>query len=124
MSFAKSSAQDTLIIQESELGFCFADGIIKNDLSGWQGTGYIDINSGVGVSISWKIFIQSESIYTFIWRYAFAGTATNLRDAKLVIDGQVVRDTIYFPYTDTTNGVLKWACLGAKSCNKYKLACR
>jgi len=93
---------DSLIIQESDLGLCTYDGKIvtsSSSISGWTGPGFIDAESGIGVAISWEIFVQNEGDYLLTWRYAFGGTSTNLRDSKLLVDGNIAVDTVYFPYT-------------------------
>jgi pectate lyase len=94
-------AQDTLIIQESTLGQCTMDGVVSTSVAGSTGAGYIDANNGVGTTVSWEIMVPTDTTYAFSWRYAFGGTATNYRDAKLVIDGNTIIDTVYFPYTTT-----------------------
>ncbi len=99
-------AQDTLIIQENEPGQCTYDGTVvtsSSSISGWTGDGFIDAANGVGVTISWQIQVPAGGEYQFAWRYAFGGTATNYRDAKLVIDGNSVIDTVIFPYTGSWN---------------------
>jgi pectate lyase len=101
-------AQDTLIVQENAPGQCTIDGVVMTNLSGWTGAGYIDALNGVGTTVSWEIMVPADGIYSFSWRYAFGGTATNYRDAKLVIDGNTAIDTVYFPYTTTW---LNWALL-------------
>ncbi|MCX8010792.1 MAG: hypothetical protein N3A61_06545, partial [Ignavibacteria bacterium] len=98
------SAQDTLIIQENALGQCTYDGVVvksSSSISGWTGPGFIDAASGIGTTISWEIEVPIDGNYQFSWRYAFGGTATNYRDGKLVINGNTVIDTVFFPYTTT-----------------------
>jgi pectate lyase len=93
-------AQDTLIIQETDaIGLCTFDGTIMNNLTGTTNGSYIDAASGIGTTVSWEILVPANGIYAFSWRYSFGGTSTNYRDAKLVIDGNVSVDTVYFPYT-------------------------
>lgn len=95
-------SQSELIIQENDLGLCTYNGTIvmsSSSISGWTGPGFIDFANGIGVAGSWEIFVQTEGWYQLTWRYAFGGTATNLRDGKLYIDGNVVIDTVQFPYT-------------------------
>lgn len=105
--------QDTLIIQENALGQCTMDGIVATNKAGYTGTGFIDANNGVGTTISWEILVPTDTTYLFSWRYTFGGTPTNYRDAKLVIDGNTVIDTIYFPYTDVS--WLAWTLLSPVS---------
>ncbi len=112
ISITKLYAQDTLLIQENETGFCFVDGVVYKSgttgVTGSTGYGYADCDPGTGKSISWQISVFTDGDYSFVWRYAFAGNKTPLRDAKLVINGITVKDTVYFPYTDTS-GLLKWS---------------
>lgn len=99
---AELLAQDTLIIQENAPGQCTFDGTVvtsSGSISGWTGPGFIDATSGVGTTVSWQIYVPVAGDYEFTWRYAFGGTATNYRDAKLVIDGNPLIDSVFFPYT-------------------------
>lgn len=91
-------AQNEVIIQENQLGFCSVDGIIATSVTGYTGKGYADTDLGIGKSISWQINILKEGTFSFIWRYAVSGS-TQERNARLLINGNVVVDTIYFPRT-------------------------
>ncbi len=91
-------AQQEIIIQENELGFCSVDGTIATSVSGYTGKGYADTDLGVGKSISWQINVVKDGNFLFVWRYAVSGS-TQERNAKLLIDGNIVKDTIYFPRT-------------------------
>lgn len=93
---------DSLIIQENDIGLCTYNGNIvtsSSTITGWTGPGFIDADNGIGVAISWGVFVQTEGVYYLTWRYAFGGTATNLRDGKLIINGSTIPDTVIFPYT-------------------------
>jgi pectate lyase len=99
-------AQDTLIIQEASLGQCTYDGLVlprdgSTTITGYTGIGFIDAASGIGTTVSWQITVPKDTMYQLTWRYGFGGTATNYRDGKLVIDGNTVIDTVFFPYTTT-----------------------
>ncbi len=91
-------AQSEIIIQENELGFCSVDGTIATSVTGYTGQGYADTDLGVGKSISWQINVIKEGNFSLIWRYAVSGS-TQERNAKLLINGNVVKDTLYFPRT-------------------------
>lgn len=91
-------AQQEIIIQENELGFCSVDGTIATSVAGYTGKGYADTDLGVGKSISWEINVINSGYFSFVWRYAVSGS-TQERNAKLLIDGNVAIDTIYFPRT-------------------------
>jgi pectate lyase len=93
-------AQDTLIIQETDtIGLCTFDGTILTNLANTTNGSYIDAATGIGTTVSWEILIPADGLYALSWRYSFGGTSTNYRDGKLVIDGNVSVDTVYFPYT-------------------------
>ncbi|MGK9475358.1 pectate lyase family protein [Melioribacter sp. OK-6-Me] len=96
LSFQLIFSQET-IIQENEIGFCSVDGKIDSSVSGYTGEGYADTDFGIGKSISWQIYVSENKEYSFIWRYAVGGTDD--RNARLVIDGNVIIDTVYFPTT-------------------------
>jgi len=92
-----------LIIQENELGFCSVDGKIdigSRTVSGWTGIGFADGDPGIGKSMSWQISVTSYGNYFLTWRYAIGGNPGS-RNARLVINGNVIKDTIYFPHTGT-----------------------
>jgi len=101
---AVGAQTDSLVIQEQELGLCTWNGTIvtsSGSISGWTGSGFIDVENGIGKAVSWEIYVQAEGTFLFTWRYAFGGTATNLRDARLLIDGNSAVDSLLFPYTTT-----------------------
>jgi pectate lyase len=95
------------IIQEDTLGFSAIDGLVlprqgPTSITGYTGTGFADSDTGMGKTISWGVSAETAGTYQFIWRYAFGGTATNLRDATLYVNGVAV-GTITFAYTNTWN---------------------
>lgn len=92
-----------IIIQENTLGFCAVDGKIdvsSKTVSGWTGIGFTDGDPGIGKSMSWQISLAEAGTAVLSWRYAIGGNLGS-RDAKLIIDGNVARDTVYFPHTGT-----------------------
>ena len=96
------------VIQEDELGFCAVDGKVfprqgSTTITGYTGPGYADGDPGIGKSSSWSVNAVASGTYAFVWRYAFGGLATNLRDARLVINGVVAAESVVFPYTSTWN---------------------
>ncbi|OJU08581.1 MAG: hypothetical protein BGN88_12240 [Clostridiales bacterium 43-6] len=98
------SAQE-IIIQENETGFCTIDGKVdigSTSVTGWTGIGFADGDAGVGKSMSWQISVPAEGNYVFSWRFAVSGGDTTWRNAKFVVDGNIAKDTIYFPYTGTS----------------------
>ncbi len=90
-----------IIIQENETGFCSVDGTVvvgSTSVTGWTGTGYADTDLGLGKSISWEIHVDTAGTKFLIWRYAIGGTQAN-RNARLLLNGNVERDTVFFPPT-------------------------
>jgi pectate lyase len=69
-------------------------------VTGYTGSGYADTDRGIGKSISWQFHVAAGGTYSFVWRYGNGGTVAP-RNATLLIDGKVVRDTIFFPHTGT-----------------------
>jgi pectate lyase len=109
-----SAAADTpggpfIIIQEDQKGFDAVDGKIlprqgSTTITGYTGTGFADGDTGLGKTISWSINVTTAGTYQLAWRYAFGGAAANTRDARLVVNGVALDDTVVFPYTtDWTN---------------------
>jgi pectate lyase len=96
------------IIQEDQPGFAAVDGKIyprqgSTNVIGYTGTGFADGDPGVGKTIAWSVKAEAAGAFKLIWRYAFGGLATNLRDAKLVINGVTVADGVTFAYTTDWN---------------------
>ncbi|MBN1302163.1 MAG: T9SS type A sorting domain-containing protein [Melioribacteraceae bacterium] len=89
-----------IIIQENEAGFCNVDGSVETSVSGYTGDGYADANRGVGVSMSWSLYVPTSGIYQIWWRYANGG-ALHGRPARMLINGEVYIDTVSFPHTGT-----------------------
>ncbi len=98
-----------VIIQEDQIGFDAVDGKIlprqgSTTITGFTGTGFADGDTGLGKTISWSINVATAGTYPLAWRYAFGGAAANTRDARLVVNGVALDDTVTFPYTtDWTN---------------------
>lgn len=98
-----------IIIQEDQTGFDAVDGKIlprqgSTTITGYTGAGFADGDTGLGKTISWSINVANAGTYQLAWRYAFGGAAANTRDARLVINGVALDDTVTFPYTiDWTN---------------------
>ena len=96
------------IIQEDQPGFAAVDGKIyprqgSTNVTGYTGTGFADGNPGVGKTIAWSVKAEAAGPFRLTWRYAFGGLATNLRDAKLLVNGVTVADTVAFAYTTDWN---------------------
>lgn len=95
------------IIQEDKLGFSAVDGLVlprqgSTSITGYTGAGFADSDTGVGKTISWGVRAETAGTYQFVWRYAFGGLSTNLRDATLYVNGVAVT-TVTFAYTNTWN---------------------
>ena len=93
-----------IIIQEDQPGFAAVDGKIfprqgSTSITGYTGTGFADGDPGVGKTIAWSVKAETAGAYTLVWRYAFGGAAANTRDAKLLVNGVTVADTVTFAYT-------------------------
>ena len=104
-SLSKGTGQE-IIIQENEIGFCSVDGVIATSVAGYTGTGYADSDPGIGKSISWQFSAGTAGTYALVWRYGLGGNPGD-RNARLLINGNVMVDTVYFPHTGTwTNWTL------------------
>ena len=96
------------IIQEDQPGFAAVDGKVyprqgSTNVTGYTGTGFADGDPGLGKTIGWSVKAETAGTYMLVWRYAFGGLATNLRDGKLMINGAVAADAVTFPYTTDWN---------------------
>lgn len=97
-----------LVIQENETGFCAVDGKIlpeqgSTSVTGYTGDGFADGDTALGTSISWSVSTEASGAYELLWRYAFGGTETNLRDARLFVNEELVAENVVFAYTSTWN---------------------
>jgi hypothetical protein len=104
----EAGAGATLVIQEDELGFSGVDGVVvprqaSTNVTGFTGCGFADGDSGAGKSMSWSVRADAAGTHALVWRYAFGGTETNLRDARLLVNGDVTLDTLEFAYTGSWN---------------------
>lgn len=93
-------------IQEGELGFSAVDGLIlprdgSTSITGYTGIGFADPDPGEGTAISWSVTADAEGPRSLVWRYAFGGAAENTRDARLLVNGVEVIESVVFPYTTT-----------------------
>jgi pectate lyase len=93
-----------LVIQEDELGFSGVDGVVvprqaSTSVTGYSGCGFLDGDSGVGKSMSWSVRAATPGPRELVFRYAFGGTEANLRDARLLVNGEVALDALAFAYT-------------------------
>ena len=96
------------IIQEDQPGFAAVDGKVyprqgSTNVTGYTGTGFADGDPGVGKTIGWSVKAETAGTYMLVWRYAFGGLATNLRDGKPMINGAVAADAVTFAYTTDWN---------------------
>ena len=87
------------IIQEDQPGFAAVDGKVyprqgSTNVTGYTGTGFADGDPGLGKTIGWSVKAETAGTYMLVWRYAFGGLATNLRDGKLLINGAVAADAV------------------------------
>ncbi|MBV7533263.1 CBM35 domain-containing protein [Chitinophaga sp. sic0106] len=86
-----------LTIQENTNGFCSVDGAVESATNNFTGTGYANVNSGIGVGVTWRINVPTAGNYTLTWRYANAGGLN--RPGRLLVNGTQVIANIDFPYT-------------------------
>lgn len=94
---ATPDAITSLILQENAAGFCFVEGTIDNNHSGYTGTGFSNTDNAVGKGINWSISVPAAGSYTLTWRYAHG--ATDSRPGDLLIDGITAVSGIAFPAT-------------------------
>lgn len=104
----EAGAGATLIIQEDELGFSGVDGVVvpreaSTNVTGFTGCGFLDGDSGAGKSMSWSVHADTAGTRSLVWRYAFGGTETNRRDARVLVNGDVALELLEFPYTGSWN---------------------
>lgn len=84
-SVASSQGQAALIIQEGAAGFCYVDGSVDSNNSGFLGAGFANTDNAVGTGIGWSVNVPSAGAYRLEWRYANGGDAD--RSGNIAIGG-------------------------------------
>ncbi len=97
--FAQST--DSLVIQENNPGVCTYEGVIENDAGGYTGDGYINVDGGYDVGISWSVNAINPGTYNICWQYALGGSDTTSRDGALYINNVFI-DTVVFRHSGSS----------------------
>jgi poly(3-hydroxybutyrate) depolymerase len=84
-SRSSTATQNTLLIQESQAGFCRVDGTVDSNNAGFTGTGFANTSNSQGAAVVWAVEAASSGRTTLTFRYANGGTAN--RNGSLVING-------------------------------------
>src|SRR5690606_12027526 len=84
-SGAASSTPSTLVLQESQNGFCRVDGTIDNNHAGFTGSGFANTDNVQGAAVVWAVQAASSGPRTLTFRMANGGTAN--RNASLLVNG-------------------------------------
>ncbi|MBN2166596.1 MAG: carbohydrate-binding protein [Marinilabiliaceae bacterium] len=92
-----TSSQQTITIQENNIGFCGVDGTVDSNNAGYTGAGFANTINAAGQGVDWKVKFSSAGSYTFKFQYA----STSNRPANLIIGGTTVASNISFPSTGT-----------------------
>lgn len=112
---------DTLVIQESEVGYCgfLTSGYTESSNEGYTGDGYSNTANASGSGISWAIEVQTDGEYQFYWRYASEGD----RPGKFTINDTIGGTTIAFATTDDswTEWTMEPSEVYSLSAGKYEL---
>jgi poly(3-hydroxybutyrate) depolymerase len=77
--------QSSLLIQESQAGFCRVDGTIDTNHAGFTGAGFANTNNAQGAAVVWAVEATNSGRHSLSFRFANGGT-TN-RNGSLVING-------------------------------------
>lgn len=95
-------AQDGLIIQENSVGVCTMDGVIETSAENYTDTGYVNVDNGIGVGMSWTFTVPSTGTYQFYCRYALGGSDQTSRDAEIILNNVSTSTNLLFPYISST----------------------
>ncbi len=82
---SNSSTQSSLVIQESQSGFCRVDGTVDSNNDGYTGVGFANTNNAQGSAVVWAVDSSTSGRQTLTFRFANGGTAN--RNGSLVING-------------------------------------
>ena len=93
-----------ILIEENQIGFCAVDGQVLTSVEGYTGSGYADTDIGPDHSGSWSVSAASAGVHALVWRYGNGGGDLGYRPGRLVLNGEVARESLSFPHTgDWTN---------------------
>jgi pectinesterase len=84
-SSSSVAVQSSLVMQESQAGFCSVDGTIDDNNSGFTATGFANTTNAQGTAIRWAINASTSSRYQIRFRYANGGSTS--RNGSLLING-------------------------------------
>ncbi len=84
-SRSSTAVESSLLIQESQAGFCRIDGTIDTNHDGFTGAGFANTNNAQGAAVVWAVESATSGRQTLTIRYANGGTAN--RNGSLVING-------------------------------------
>lgn len=84
-SSSTASTQSTLVIQESQAGFCRLDGTVDTNHTGYTGSGFANGNNAQGALMSWAVQASTSSRHRLTFRFANGGTTA--RSGSLLING-------------------------------------
>jgi endo-1,4-beta-xylanase len=84
-SSSTASTQSTLVIQESQAGFCRLDGTVDTNHAGYTGSGFANGNNAQGAVVSWAVQASTSSRHRLTFRFANGGTTA--RSGSLLING-------------------------------------
>jgi poly(3-hydroxybutyrate) depolymerase len=84
-SSRSSVPTQSLLIQESQAGFCRVDGTIDTNHAGFTGAGFANTNNAQGAAVVWAVEASNSGRHNLSFRFANGGTVN--RNASLVING-------------------------------------
>ena len=64
-----ASEPHRVTLQENYAGFCHLDGVVTNDIKGYEASGYAHVESAEGSAVGWKVSVAEAGVYQLIWRY-------------------------------------------------------
>jgi pectinesterase len=89
-----------VVIEESAVGFCWLNGVVESDHSGYSGSGYANTDNAIGSSAEWAV-VAAGGPATLRWRYA----STEERPASLIVNGTTIGHLDF----SSTNNWSSWA---------------
>ncbi len=97
---ANFAAYTTLRIEDDSIGInglCSIQGTVSNN-SGATNRKSINLTNSVAKGLNWSVVAGATATYNLKWRYA-NGSTSNTFFMKLLINGEVVEDSVPFPKT-------------------------
>jgi hypothetical protein len=82
-----NNSSSDLVIEEAD-GFCFVDGKVDTENSGYTGSGFANTSNASGAAVEWAVAADSDVTVTLEWLFANGGDAA--RPGTLIVNDTTI----------------------------------